>query len=57
MKATIVSLEEYRNQRRQRLVEALCQNPDILKELLEVSEDFIRRLLEEEGYTPEEDEK
>ena len=57
MKATIVSIEEYRNQRRQRLVEALCQNPDILKELLEVSEDFIRRLLEEEGYTPEEDEK
>lgn len=56
----VVSIEEYRRfrqkaQRMQQLVEALCQNPDILKELLDdIREDFVRRILEEEGYTPEE---
>jgi hypothetical protein len=51
----VINFKERKAQRMYELVEALRENPDILEMLLDdIRPDLIRRILEQEGYTPEE---
>ena len=67
LSALLEEIQQLQGERKQRLALALANNPDLLQELLKdlsdksressppaESYDFIRQLLEDEGFTPEE---